>query len=45
MKVLMLIGIGAKLNQFWQQTSACTVDGDKKLWNGSNIQPLVLNAA
>ena len=37
--------IGAKLNQFWQQTSACTVDGDKELRNGSNIQPPILNAA
>ena len=37
MKVVMLIGIGAKHNQFSQQTSACTVDGDKKLRNGSSI--------
>ena len=45
MKILMLIGIGAKLNQFWQQTSVCTVDGDKELRNGSNIRLPVLNAA
>jgi hypothetical protein len=44
MKVLMLIGIGAKHNQFWQQTSACTIDGDKELRNGSNIRPPVLKA-
>ena len=40
----MLIGIGAKLNEFWQQTSACTVDGDKELRNGSNIRPSILKA-
>jgi len=45
MKVLMLIGIGAKLNQFWQQTNVFTVDKDKKLRNRYNIQQSVLNAA
>jgi len=45
MKVVMLIGIGAKHNQFSQQTSACTVDGDKKLRNGSSIRPPLLKAA
>ena len=45
MKVLMLIGIGAKHNQFWQQTSACTVDEARKLRNGFNIRSLILKAA
>jgi len=42
MKVLLLIGIGVKHNQFWQQTSACTVNEDRKLRNGSNIRLPVL---
>jgi len=42
MKVLLLIGIGVKHNQFWQQTSVCTVDEDRKLRNGSNIRLSVL---
>lgn len=40
----MSIVIGAKHNQFWQQTSPCIIDGDKKLRNKSNIQQLVLKA-
>jgi len=44
MKFMMLIGINTKLNQFWQQTSACTVDGDKELRNGSKIRSPVLKA-
>jgi hypothetical protein len=42
MKVLLLIGIGVKHKQFWQQTSACTINEDRKLRNGSNIRLPVL---
>jgi hypothetical protein len=45
MKNLMLIGIGATRNQFWQQISVCSVDKDKKLQNGSNIQLPMLKVA
>jgi hypothetical protein len=38
MKALILIEIGAKHNQFWQQISVCIVDGDKELRYSSNIR-------
>lgn len=41
-KFIILIGISAKENQFWQQRNAYTVNENKDLWNISNIQLSIL---